>query len=100
MDELYFWIAAVVVGFVLLKAIPAKKMAGLNKRMREKIPGFLLAILFILIGAFFIAGIYFLCDFLDTPKVLTRILTGAILGAFIGFIPLVDGRNTKDGEKK
>lgn len=95
MNELYFWGSALIVGLFLLKLVPAEKLKGTNKKMREKIPGFLLAVLYVLIGVLFIAGGYLLCFFLGAPPVVSMIITGALLGAFIGFIPLVDIRHSK-----
>lgn len=92
MTELYFWISAVVVGLILLKAIPAEKLRSANNKMRAKIHGGLLAILYVLIGVMFYIAVYFLCVVLNANEIIRNILTGAVLGAFIGFVPLVDSR--------
>lgn len=95
MNELYFWGATFVVGLLLLKLLPAEKLKGANRKMREKIPGFLLAVMYVLIGVLLIVGSYLLCFFLNAPAPLTMIIVGSILGAFIGLIPLVDVRHSK-----
>lgn len=92
MNELYFWGATFIVGLVLLRAMPAEKVAGVNKKIREKIPGALLAALYILTGILLFAGFYLLLTVIEAPSPIKNIITGAILGAFIGLIPLVDNR--------
>lgn len=92
MNELYFWFSALLVGLILLRAMPAEKVTGVNKKIREKIPGALLAALYILTGIFLFAGFYLLLTFVNAPIPVRNIVTGAILGAFIGLIPLVDKR--------
>lgn len=80
----------------MLKAVPSEKLAGANRKMREKIPGFLLVVLYILSGAFIFGGVYILCHVTNLPVPVTYILSGAVIGAFIGLVPLVDVRNNKD----
>lgn len=92
MNELYFWGATFIVGLVLLRAMPAEKVAGVNKKIREKIPGALLAALYILTGILLFAGFYLLLTVVEAPTPVKNIVTGSILGAFIGLIPLVDKR--------
>ena len=99
MNELYFWGSAVVVGLILLKAIPAEKLRSTNNKMREKISGGVLAVLYVLIGVLFFVSTYFLCEILNVNVIAKNVLTGAILGAFIGFIPLVDSRYANNGDK-
>lgn len=95
MTELYFWLSALIVGIVFLKVLPGEKLSGINRKMREKLPGFLLAVLYILVGVFIFAGVYLLCVVLSAPTWLTYILSGSVLGAFIGLIPIVDSRHAK-----
>lgn len=95
MNELYFWGSTFIVGLVLLKAMPAEKVAGINNKIREKIPGKLLAALYVLTGIFLFAGFYILLTVLEAPSPVKSIVTGTTLGAFIGFIPLVDKRKKK-----
>ena len=95
MDELYFWGTAVIVGLLLLKLLPASKLSSFNKKMREKIAGPLIAVLYILILVLLFIGVYGICFFLSANVIVTRVLTGAVLGAFIGLIPLVDSRHVK-----
>lgn len=95
MDELYFWLSAVLVGLLLLKLLPAKKLAPLNKKIREKMPGYLIAILYILIFVFLFSGLHGICFLLSAPVVLTHVLTGSVIGAFIGLLPIVDSRHSK-----
>lgn len=94
MDELYFWGSAVIVGLLLLKLIPASKLSTVNKKMRSKIPGSVLVLLYFLISAFTFVGIYLICLITSANVIITRVLTGSILGAFIGLIPLVDKKHS------
>ena len=95
MDELYFWGSAVIVGLLLLKLLPASKLSSFNKKMREKIAGPLISVLYILIFVLLFIGVYGICYLLSANVTVICILTGAVLGAFIGLIPLVDSRHAK-----
>ena len=90
MEELYLWGTAIIVGLLSLKLIPAKKLSNANRRMREKIPGMTLAILYIVVCALFCVGAYFLCLGLHAPVIVRNIIVGFILGLAIGFVPIVD----------
>lgn len=96
MNELYFWLSALIVGIVLLKGLPAEKLSGINKKLRAKMNGGLLAVLYVLTGVFIFAGVYLLCLVLGAPTWLTYILSGSVIGVFIGLIPVVDKRHSKD----
>lgn len=95
MTELYFWLSALTVGLVLLRTLPAEKLSGANKKIRERLPGILPTVLYILAGIFIFAGVYMLCLVLSAPAWLSYILSGSVIGAFIGLIPLVDTRHSK-----
>lgn len=94
MNELYFWGFAVLIGLALLKLIPASSLSTANKKMREKIPGPLLVTLYILFFVLIFSATYIICLLCSAGAVLRNILTGSILGAFIGFIPLVDKKHS------
>ncbi len=102
MDELYFWLSAVLVGLIFLKAVPSEKVTGLNLKIHEKIPGRTLSLLYVFGGVLIFAGTFLLLTFVGAPRVVTYLVSGAILGAFIGLIPLVDNRKKekKEGERK
>ena len=93
MEDLYLWGTAILVGLASLKLIPAKKLSKTNRKMREKIPGMALAIMYILICVLFFVGAFFLCLAFKAPVVVRNIILGLLLGLFIGFIPIVDSRN-------
>ncbi len=95
MTELYFWLSALIVGLVLLRTLPAEKLARTNKKIRERIPGILPTVLYILTAIFIFAGVYMLCLVLSAPTWLSYILSGSVIGTFIGLIPLVDSRHSK-----
>ncbi|MBR6917124.1 MAG: hypothetical protein IKN38_02980 [Clostridia bacterium] len=99
MDDLYLWGTAILVGLVSLKLIPAKRLAAANRRMRSRFSGMALAIMYIMIGILFFVGVYFLCMALDAPAVVRNVILGVILGLFIGFIPIVDKKNSGDDDK-
>ena len=101
MEELWFLATAIIVGLISLKLIPAKKLRAANRKMRNVFPGMALAIMYVVIGILFIVGAYFLCEALNTGRVARDIILGVLLGLIIGFVPLVDKRNTdEDDEKK
>ncbi len=100
MNELYFWLSALIVGIVLLKGLPAEKLTGINQKLRSKMNGGLLGILYVLTGVFIFAGVYLLCLVLGAPTWLTYILSGSVIGAFIGLIPMVDKRHGKNDVNK
>lgn len=95
MNEIYFWVSVFAVGLILLKALPAEKLKATNMKIREKLPGGLVAILYVLIGVCFIGGSFLLCSVLGASTEVKGIVTGAFLGAFIGLIPIVDSRHSK-----
>lgn len=95
MTELYFWGSTFVVGLLLLKLVPAEKLARANRKMRERLPGFLVVIMYIIIGGLFTAGSFLLLSFLGAPTWVTYVITGALVGAFIGLIPLIDPKHSK-----
>lgn len=96
MNELYMWATAIVVGFILLKVIPAAKLSRANKKMREKIPGLALIIMYFVIGILIWFGIYVLLSLLNVNEIVRYVISGAIIGAFVGLIPLVDKKNSGD----
>lgn len=98
MEELYLWGSAIVVGLLSLKLIPAKKLKGANRRLRSRIPGVTLIILYVIIVALFFVGAYFLCLAAGAPVIVRNIILGVLLGLAIGFTPLIDGRYTDDGK--
>ena len=100
MEDLYLWGTAILVGLASLKLIPAKKLRAANRRMRARIPGMTLAIMYVIICALFFVGAYFLCLAFGAPTVVRNIILGVLLGLFIGFVPLVDRRNSGDDEGK
>ena len=106
MDDLYLWGTALVVGLVSLKLIPAKKLSAANRRMRARFPGMAVALMYIIICILFFVGAYFLCMAFNASAVVRNIILGVLLGLFIGFVPIVDKRNSgedeekEDGEKK
>lgn len=100
MNELYFWLSALIVGIVLLKGLPAEKLTGINQKLRSKMNGGLLAVLYVLVGVFLFGGVYLLCLVLSAPTWLTYILSGSVIGAFIGLIPLVDKRHSNNNNNK
>ena len=95
MTELYFWLSALTVGLVLLRTLPAEKLSAANKKIREHIPGILPTVLYVLAGVFLFAGVYMLCLVLSAPTWLSYILSGSVIGVFIGLIPLVDKKHSK-----
>ncbi len=99
MEELYLWGSAIVVGLLSLKLIPAKKLKGANRRLRSRIPGVTLIILYVIIVALFFVGAYFLCLAAGAPAVVRNIILGVLIGLAIGFTPLIDGRYTDEDEK-
>jgi|GEM_PF-2296402 len=100
MEDLYLWGSAIVVGLLSLKLIPAKKLARANRRMREKIPGMTLAIMYIIICILFFVAAFFLCLTFNAPVIVRNIILGVMLGLFIGFVPLVDKRNAEEDERE
>ena len=92
MDELYFWLCAVIVGLLLLKLLPADKLKAANKKMHEKLPSILLTVFYILIFVLLYVAALMLTTVFEAPDAVKNIITGSILGAFIGLIPLVDKR--------
>ena len=95
MTELYFWLSALTVGLVLLRALPAEKLKATNRKIRERLPGILPTVLYVLTGIFLFAGVYMLCLVLSAPTWLSYILSGSVIGTFIGLIPMVDSRHSK-----
>lgn len=100
MEDLYLWGTAILVGLASLKLIPAKKLSKANRRMRARFPGFAIAIMYIIICVLFFVGVFFLCLAFGAPVIVRNIILGVLLGLFIGFVPLVDGRNTGDDENE
>ena len=98
MEDLYLWGTAILVGLVSLKLIPAKKLRGANRRMRTRFSGKALAFMYIIICILFFVGAYFLCMAFEVAPIVKNIILGVLLGLFIGFIPIVDGRNSGDDE--
>lgn len=96
MEELYLWGSAIIVGLLSLKLIPAKKLRGANRRLRSRIPGVTLIILYVIIVALFFVGAYFLCLAAGAPVIVRNIILGVLIGLAIGFTPLIDGRYTDD----
>lgn len=94
MEELYFWGAAVLVGLLLLKLVPASKLSVANKKMRAKIPGPLLVTSYILFFTLIFSATYVICLLCSANNAVRNILTGSIIGAFIGLIPLVDKKHS------
>ena len=99
MEELYLWGSAIIVGLLSLKLIPAKKLRGANRRLRSRIPGVTLIILYVIIVALFFVGAYFLCLAANAPVIVRNIILGVLLGLAIGFTPLIDGRYTDEDDK-
>ena len=99
MEELYLWGSAIVVGLLSLKLIPAKKLKGANRRLRSRIPGVTLIILYVIIVALFFVGAYFLCLAAGAPVIVRNIILGVLIGLAIGFTPLIDGRYTDEDDK-
>ena len=98
MEELYFWGTAIIVGLASLKLIPAKKLSAANRRMRERFSGMAVAIMYIIICALFFVGAYFLCVSLEVNAIARNIILGVLLGLFIGFIPIVDKKNSGEDD--
>ncbi len=92
MDELYLWGSAIIVGLLSLKLIPAASLKKANVRLRSRIPGVTLIILYVIICALFFVGAYFLCLAFGAPTVVRNIVLGVLIGLAIGFTPLIDGR--------
>lgn len=100
MEELYLWGTAIIVGLASLKLIPAKKLAKANRRMRARIPGVTLIILYVIICTLFLVGAYFLCFALSAPVIVRNIIIGVLIGLAIGLVPLIDGRYSDDDNNK
>lgn len=101
MDYLYFWGVAIVVGLASSILIPSKKLSSVNRKMREKIPGMALTIMYIVFWILMAVAGFFLCTAFNASVPVRNAILGVILGLFIGFIPIVDRRNAEDdGEKK
>ena len=98
MEDLYLWGTAILVGLASLKLIPAKKLSAANRRMRERFPGMALAIMYIVICILFFVGAYFLCMALDVNVIVRNVILGVLLGLFIGFVPIVDKRNSEEDD--
>ncbi len=98
MDELYLWGSAIIVGLLSLKLIPAQKLKGVNRRLRSRIPGVALILLYVIIVALFFVGAFFLCLALGAPVIVRNIILGVLIGLAIGFTPIIDGRYTDDGK--
>ena len=98
MEDLYLWGTAILVGLASLKLIPAKKLSAANRRMRERFPGMAIAIMYIVICILFFVGAYFLCMAFDASVIVRNIILGVLLGLFIGFVPIVDKRNSGDDD--
>lgn len=96
LDELYLWGTAVVVGLLSLKLIPAKKLLPVNRRLRGRIPGVALIVLYAVIWALFFVGVYFLCLALSAPVVVRNVILGVMIGLAIGLTPIIDGRYTEE----
>ena len=91
-EEMYLWITAIVVGLASMWLIPAKKLSKLNRRFRDRINGKLLAVLFFL-------GVYVICKAANVNAIARNIMLGALIGLFVGFIPVVDKRNYEEKEE-
>ena len=98
MDDLYLWGTAILVGLASLKLIPAKKLRKANRRMRARFSGKVVALMYIAICVLLFLGIHFLCMSLDVNAIVRNVILGVLLGLFIGFIPIVDIRNSVDDE--
>ena len=100
MEELYLWGTAILVGLASLKLIPADKLRRANRRMRSRIPGVAIIVLYFIICALFIVGAFFLCLALNAPTVVRNIIVGVLIGLSIGFTPIIDKRYSEDEEEK
>ncbi len=98
MEDLYLWGTAILVGLASLKLIPAKKLSAANRRMRTRFSGMAIAIMYIVICILFFVGAYFLCVSLDVNAIARNIILGVLLGLFIGFIPIVDRKNSGEDD--
>ena len=98
MDELFLWGTAIIVGLLSLKLIPAQKLKGVNRRLRSRIPGVTLIILYVIIVALFFVGAFFICVAAGVPVIVRNIILGVLIGLAIGFTPIIDSRYTDDGK--
>ena len=97
--DVYLWGTAIVVGLISLKLIPAKKLSSANRRMRARFPGMALAIMYIVICALFFVGTYFICLYFNANEIVRNVILGVLLGLFIGFVPIVDKRNSGEDDE-
>ena len=100
MEDIYLWGTAIVIGLLSLWLIPAKKLAGANRRMRARFSGTALAIMYIVIGILFFIGAMGLCIVFNAAPIVRNVILGAVIGLFIGFIPIVDKRNAEETDDK
>ena len=94
------WATALIVGLASLKLLPAKRLREANLRLRSRLPGIALIILYVVICVLFFVGVFFLCLALGAPEIVRNVILGVLIGLAIGFVPLIDPRNTDEEDAK
>lgn len=98
MEDLYLWGTAIVVGIAGMVIIPAKKLSKINRRLRSRIPGVTLILLYAIICALFFVSGYFLCLAFKAPLIVRNIVLGVLIGLAIALVPMIDKRNSGEDE--